>query len=99
MEKSLTTVESARRYRLSLTLHGPMPRSSSSRYLGRPNGTVVPQYSLAPVAQRMTELTDISVTLAEDVTGISAQDKAAQLEDGQILLIENVRFDARDVQR
>lgn len=68
-------------------------------HLGRPNGTVVPQYSLAPVAQRMTELTDIAVTLAEDVTGTSAQDKAAQLEDGQILLVENVRFDARETSK
>lgn len=68
-------------------------------HLGRPEGTVDPQYSLAPIAQRMSELTDMVVTLAADVTGTSARDQAAQLEDGQILLIENVRFDARETSK
>ncbi|WP_022870828.1 phosphoglycerate kinase [Yaniella halotolerans] len=68
-------------------------------HLGRPNGTVDPQYSLAPVAQRMTELTDSDVMLAKDVTGTSAQTQASQLKDGQILLVENVRFDARETSK
>lgn len=68
-------------------------------HLGRPEGTVDPKYSLAPVAQRITELTDMVVALAEDVTGASAHDKAAQLVDGQILLVQNVRFDARETSK
>lgn len=68
-------------------------------HLGRPEGTVDPKYSLAPVAQRITELTDMVVALAEDVTGTSAHDKAAQLVDGQILLVQNVRFDARETSK
>ena len=49
-------------------------------HLGRPNGTVTPEFSLAPVAKRMRELTDIPVTLADDITGPDAQQRAQQLE-------------------
>ncbi|GAA4109294.1 phosphoglycerate kinase [Enteractinococcus coprophilus] len=68
-------------------------------HLGRPNGTVNPEFSLAPVAQRMRELTDHPVTLADDVTGPSAQLHAQQLEPGQILLLQNVRFDPRETSK
>lgn len=65
-------------------------------HLGRPQGTVDPQYSLRPVAERMAELADREVRLAEDVTGDSAREHAAALADGGILLLENVRFDPRE---
>lgn len=68
-------------------------------HLGRPNGTVTPEYSLAPVAARMRELTDLPVALAEDVTGESAQKLAAEQSEGSILLLENVRFDARETSK
>ena len=68
-------------------------------HLGRPNGTVTPEFSLAPVAKRMRELTDIPVTLADDITGPDAQQRAQQLEPGQILLLQNVRFDARETSK
>ncbi|HIY86073.1 MAG TPA: phosphoglycerate kinase [Candidatus Yaniella excrementavium] len=68
-------------------------------HLGRPSGAVDPQYSLKPVAQRMTELTDLDIMLADDLTGASAQTQARQLQDGQILLVENVRFDARETSK
>ena len=68
-------------------------------HLGRPNGTVTPEFSLAPVAKRMRELTDIPVTLADDITGPDAQQRAQQLEPRQILLLQNVRFDARETSK
>src|SRR5699024_12196378 len=68
-------------------------------HLGRPNGTVTPEFSLAPVAKRMRELTDIPVTLADDITAPDAQQRAQQLEPEQILLLQNVRFDARETSK
>lgn len=68
-------------------------------HLGRPKGAPEPKYSLAPVAARMRELSSREVALAEDVTGPSAQQLAAGLSDGEILLLENVRFDARETSK
>ena len=68
-------------------------------HLGRPQGEPDPKYSLKPVAARMGELLGVPVALAEDVTGPSAREKAAGLEDGQVLLLENVRFDARETSK
>ncbi len=68
-------------------------------HLGRPNGTVNPEYSLAPVADRMRALTDVPITLADDVTGRSAQQHAQQLQAGHILVLENVRFDPRETSK
>ncbi|MEO4039020.1 phosphoglycerate kinase [Micrococcaceae bacterium Sec6.3] len=68
-------------------------------HLGRPQGEPDPKYSLKPVAARMGELLGVPVALAEDVTGPSAHQKAAGLEDGQVLLLENVRFDARETSK
>jgi len=65
-------------------------------HLGRPKGVVDTEFSLAPVAERMRELTDTPVVLAQDITGPSAQQLAQQLEPGQILVLENIRFDARE---
>ncbi|MDY6054465.1 phosphoglycerate kinase [Micrococcus sp.] len=68
-------------------------------HLGRPKGQPDPAFSLAPVAACMAELLGTEVDLAEDVTGPSAQQKAAALEEGQVLLVENVRFDARETSK
>lgn len=68
-------------------------------HLGRPNGTVNPEFSLAPVADRMRELTDLPITLADDVTGPWAQQHAQQLAAGQVLLLQNVRFDPRETSK
>lgn len=62
-------------------------------HLGRPKGTVKPEYSLAPVAARLAELTGVSVTLAEDVVGTSAHACVAALAEGEIVLLENVRYE------
>ncbi|GAA4778180.1 phosphoglycerate kinase [Citricoccus nitrophenolicus] len=68
-------------------------------HLGRPKGEVDPRYSLGPVAERMAELAGREVRLASDVTGESARQEAAALTDGGILLLENVRFDARETSK
>ncbi|MFC7879542.1 phosphoglycerate kinase [Isoptericola sp. NPDC057391] len=68
-------------------------------HLGRPKGEPNPDYSLAPVAARLGELLGQEVALAGDVTGPSAQETVAALADGQVALLENVRFDARETSK
>ena len=65
-------------------------------HLGRPKGTPEAKYSLAPAALRLGELLASQVRLASDVCGTSAQETIAALIDGQIAMLENVRFDARE---
>lgn len=62
-------------------------------HLGRPKGTVKPEFSLAPVAARLAELSGASVTLANDVVGDDARAKVAALSAGEIVLLENVRYE------
>ncbi len=61
-------------------------------HLGRPKGEFNMKYSLAPVAKRLSELLGQQVKLAKDVIGPDAQQLAAGLEEGQVMLLENVRF-------
>ena len=63
-------------------------------HLGRPKGQVNPEFSLAPVAKRLSELLGKDVIMANDVVGDDAYAKAAALNDGDVLLLENVRFEA-----
>lgn len=65
-------------------------------HLGRPKGKVNPEFSLAPVAKRLGELLGQDVKLAEDTIGESAQALTAELNDGEVVLLENVRFDPRE---
>jgi len=62
-------------------------------HLGRPKGQVNPEFSMAPVAARLSELLGQEVKLAADVVGESAQALAADLKDGEAMLLENVRFE------
>ena len=62
-------------------------------HLGRPKGSFDPQFSMAPVAARLSELLGKEVKLARDVVGESAQALAAELKDGEAMLLENVRFE------
>ena len=62
-------------------------------HLGRPKGEVNPEFSLAPVAKRLSELLGKEVKMASDVVGESAQALAASLQDGEAMLLENVRFE------
>ena len=61
-------------------------------HLGRPKGEFNMKYSLAPVAKRLSELLGQEVKLASDVVGDSAKSLAASLQEGQAMLLENVRF-------
>jgi phosphoglycerate kinase len=61
-------------------------------HLGRPKGAPDPKYTLAPVAERLGELLGNPVIFAEDTVGESAQAAAGALLDGQVLLLENLRF-------
>ena len=65
-------------------------------HLGRPKGEFKPEFSLAPVAVRLSELLGKEVKMAKDVVGESAQALAADLKEGEILLLENVRFHAEE---
>ena len=62
-------------------------------HLGRPKGEVNPEFSMKPVAKRLSELLGKEVKMADDVVGESAQALAASLQDGEVLLLENVRFE------
>ena len=61
-------------------------------HLGRPKGEFNLKYSLAPVAKRLSELLGKNVAMASDVIGPDAKAKAAALKDGDVMLLENVRF-------
>ena len=61
-------------------------------HMGRPKGVVDEKYSLAPVQKRLSRLLDLEVSLAQDVIGKDAVDKAAALQGGEVLLLENLRF-------
>ena len=62
-------------------------------HLGRPKGQVNPEFSMAPVAARLSELLGQEVKLAADVVGESAQALAADIKEGEAILLENVRFE------
>ena len=62
-------------------------------HLGRPKGQVNPKYSLAPAAKRLSELLGTEVKLARDVVGESAQQTVAGLADGEVAMLENVRYE------
>jgi phosphoglycerate kinase len=62
-------------------------------HLGRPDGAVREELRLAPVARRLSELLGRPVKQAADVAGVSARESAANLHPGELLLLENVRFE------
>jgi phosphoglycerate kinase len=63
-------------------------------HLGRPKGEPDPKYSLAPVATRLAELLGRSVAFAHDTVGPSAQAATGDMADGDVVLLENLRFNA-----
>ena len=62
-------------------------------HLGRPKGQVNPKYSLVPAAARLSELLGAKVNLAVDVVGPSAKETVASLADGEVAMLENVRYE------
>ena len=65
-------------------------------HLGRPKGEVKKEFSLAPVAKELSKELGIDVKLAEDVTGPSAKELTSNMKEGEVILLENVRFDPRE---
>lgn len=65
-------------------------------HLGRPKGEVNPKFSLKPVSNELSKLLGKEVKLAEDVVGPSAKELTRNVKEGEIVLLENVRFDARE---
>lgn len=63
-------------------------------HLGRPNGKRVPAYSVRPVAKRLSELLVTEVKVARDIAGASARRLMGQMNNGDVIMLENVRFDA-----
>ncbi|SES04648.1 phosphoglycerate kinase [Lentzea xinjiangensis] len=68
-------------------------------HLGRPKGEPDPKFSLAPAAARLGELLGVDVALAEDLVGPSATSAVGGLTDGGVVMLENVRFDARETSK
>ena len=67
-------------------------------HLGRPQGQQVPALSLAPIAERLSQLLERAVGMAPDCVGAAAAAQAAALQPGQVLLLENVRFHPEEEQ-
>ena len=61
-------------------------------HLGRPKGEIKPEFSLKPVAKEISKLLNKDVIMAEDVIGQDAKNKAENLKNGEIMLLENLRF-------
>ena len=68
-------------------------------HLGRPKGAPEEKYSLKPAASRLAELAGFKVSLAGDTVGGSAKELSGALQDGEALVLENVRFDARETSK
>ncbi|MFC5370131.1 phosphoglycerate kinase [Arcanobacterium bovis] len=68
-------------------------------HLGRPKGEVNPEFSLAPVVGRLSELLGVDVKLAQDTVGDSAHKLVAEMKPGDVVLLENVRFDKRETSK
>jgi len=65
-------------------------------HLGRPKGQPKPEFSLRPVAKKLEELVGKPVQFASDCIGKEVEDQAAKLQDGDILLLENLRYHAEE---
>jgi phosphoglycerate kinase len=103
LDKSTGAITDDGRIRASLptlqALRDAGARVVVAAHLGRPQGAPDPQFSLAPVAARLGELLGTAVPLAADVAGDDARAKVAALGDGDVLLLENVRFEAAETSK
>ncbi len=80
-------------------LTGAGARVVLTAHLGRPKGAPDPAYSLAQVGARLGELLGAPVVTAADVVGDSAREAVGGLSDGEVALLENVRFDPRETSK
>ena len=92
------TIKEDTRIRASLpTLKLALERGASlvlCSHMGRPKGQAVPELSLRPIAQRLSELLGVDVAMAPDCVGPEVEAMAKALKPGQVLLLENLRFHA-----
>ena len=65
-------------------------------HFGRPKGQPVPKYSLAPVAERLTELLDTTGEFSPECVGRRVERRVDALQPGEVLLLENMRFHAEE---
>jgi phosphoglycerate kinase len=79
-------------------LLGAGARVILSSHLGRPKGQRKPELSLRPVAAEISRQLGVAVSFSDDCVGKAAEDAAAELDDGQILLLENLRFHAGETE-
>lgn len=97
------TITDAGRITASLpTLNALLDAGASvviTAHLGRPAGAPDPEFSLAPVAEKLGDELGRYVQLAGDVVGPDARERANGLTDGDVLLVENVRFDPRETSK
>lgn len=68
-------------------------------HLGRPKGQAKPELSLAPVAERLADLLGAAVTLTDAPTGADASEAVAGLADGEVVLLQNIRYDPRETSK
>jgi phosphoglycerate kinase len=103
LDKSTREITDDGRIRASLptlqALRDAGARVIVAAHLGRPKGAPDPQFSLAPVAARLGQLLGAPVPLASDVAGDDARQKAEALGDGDVLMLENVRFEAAETSK
>src|SRR3954454_14712959 len=103
LDKSTKAITDDGRIRASLptlqALREAGARVVVAAHLGRPKGEPDPRYSLAPVAARLGELLGTDVPLAADVAGQDASSRVGALGDGNVLLLENVRFEAAETSK
>ncbi len=84
---ALPTIEHARQHGARIIL---------ASHLGRPKGKVNPEYSLAPVAKKLSEILGAPVALAPDCIGTAVEAQVEALKSGEVLLLENLRFHAEE---
>ncbi len=98
-----TTITDDGRIRASLPMYQQLLSAGAKvivcAHLGRPKGAPESKYSLAPVAQRLGELLGQPVSFASDTVGESAKQVVAALTDGQLALLENLRFNAGETSK
>jgi phosphoglycerate kinase len=98
-----TTITDDGRVRASVTtinrLRATGARVIVTAHLGRPDGEPNPKYSLAPVAARLAQLLEAPVKFATDVVGESAKATVAELANGDVALLENIRYDGRETSK
>jgi phosphoglycerate kinase len=89
IREALPTIQYARQHGAKVLL---------ASHLGRPKGKVDPAFSLKPVAERLTFLLVTPVALAPDCVGPTVQEQVERLANGEVLLLENLRFHAQEEQ-